>query len=981
VAFNFNFLKDLNTEKKVAGKAFGFLSNAVPGVQQRAMIDAKSKEIREQIDRLPAEAQQRLQPQQRMVDEAAKKAPNTAESIRDFVIGSARGTLRVPETLFRSSAQAGTDIGAKINGANRMDLNQTGENKGIRGFLYGEEPLQTYQKRQEGYKKSLEEGTFTGAGVIGHQDTAKQFATPLSLLAVGATASSDVVGGKKPKVGKEAAAAASVAEQSRSMKFLAPAGEEGMRQRGLLRTTQNADSIPEESRQAISTIEPQAYEQMSIDDTLQQARQRVSTNFDEAKRLVDDSFTNNTWTPESSSLTRALVEKAAAEGNHELVKELMEKAAPLGTTSGQANVLWRGMSSAYDPEGMVKFAQRVVDDANQNRGGLTKLFSKEEYTLDDTTKDFIRTEMGRALRLPDGQEKDDIMRGIMDKVNDRIPPGASEMFDAYRYQNLLSNPRTQLRNTASNLFQTMITRPATLAARASTDWFGATLFGKDRQYYAREVPEYYKGLFNSVGDAVEASKMAWRGELPISNPDLSDVRALRNQKIPKALTVVSRAMEAQDRFFSSLISAGEYAAQKAKGIDDVTALKEANKVAEYSLFRAALDPTNKTGQGQILSSIDKLSETVTKFGAKHKAFRWFVPFIRTPMNVTKQMVEYSPLGFANIPSATNKTEEVSKAMAGTTLTLIGAKLALDGNTTWDAPKDETERKLFYESGKRPYSIKVGDKWVPMIYLGPYALAFALPAAAKSANDNAPIDAGTAERMGAAIQNSLKFFSQQTYVQGIANVVDLVSGQSGQGATNPSSALGFTAGQALPLQGLQRYVSGVFDPTFRKSEGFLDSIQRDSVFLPGAGFIPSRQLEAHTSLSGEESKRNATDYLAPYTLGLPSGSAEDRSSRAANADFLKTLRKTSRSRTKANTEINEAIAERDYTKARRIAESYNDQLRAAFKGWNKTHNDSATNPLLVKRYNSQKIRLTASSIAQRRYSQRTKSKYERSLSNA
>lgn len=745
--------------------------------------------------------------------------------------------------------------------------------------------------------------------------------------------------------------------------------ESGERQRGLLKTTEEATSLPDEARQAITQVEPQTYKQLNIDETLNKARERVATNFDDARKFVDEGLQNNRWNDETSSVARALIEKAASQGQHEVVKDIIDKAATLGTSSGQANVLWRGMANAYDPEGMVKFAQKVVDDANKNRGTLTKIFKRGDYQLDDESKNFIRGQMGEALKLPDGEAKDQVMRNIFEKINDQVPPGASELFDAYRYQNLLSNPRTQARNTVSNLFNTMITRPATLAARASTDWFGATLFGKERQYYAKEIPSYYKGLFNSIGDAVEASKGAWKGDVPIGQPDLQSVRALRNKSVPKALTVIPRFMEAQDRFFSSLISAGEFAAQKAKGVADDVAEKEAHKVAEYSLFRSILDPNNTTGQGKLLSGIDKLSETVTKFGQNHNAFRWFVPFIRTPMNVTKQMIEYSPLGLATLPGSTRKTEQLSKALSGSMLTMIGAKLALDGNTTWEAPKDEKERQLFYESGKRPYSIKVGDKWVPMIYFGPYSLAFALPAAAKDANDNAPIDAGTTERLGAALQNSIKYFSQQTYVQGIANIVDLVSGQ---GDTNLSGALGFTAGQSIPLQGLQRYVAGVFDPNFRKAKGFTEAIQRDIPFA-------SKDLEPYTNLSGEESKRNATDYLAPYTLGVPPSSSEDRAVEKANSEFLRTLRKTSRTRSRANDDINAALEAKDYGKAQQIAQNYNKRLRESFKPWVKDYRQYA-NQGIADQYDQQKIKLTRASIAQRRYNLIQRSESERSLVN-
>ena len=129
--------------------------------------------------------------------------------------------------------------------------------------------------------------------------------------------------------------------------------------------------------------------------------------------------------------------------------------------------------------------------------------------------------------------------------------------------------------------------------------------------------------------------------------------------MPKKLTGITRLMEAQDRFFSTLISAGEYAKNIKNGIPEADAKSLADKVAEYSLFRQALDPKNETGQGAMLSAIDSFTETITKAAAKHRSISWFVPFIRTPMNIAKQQLEYSPLGLATLKGATNKKQQLS----------------------------------------------------------------------------------------------------------------------------------------------------------------------------------------------------------------------------------------------------------------------------------------------------------------------------------
>ena len=737
----------------------------------------------------------------------------------------------------------------------------------------------------------------------------------------------------------------------------------GYRQRGLLKTTQEAESLTPEARLASAVVEPQTYKQMGIDPTLDKARKTTATSFDEAKRIATEGLDQGRWDANTSSHTIALIEKASREGRDTEIKELLEKAAPIATASGQANVLWRSLVNAGGPESLVKLGKRVVDDANRNAGWLTKKFRKDElrFTKEDASK--LRDIGIQSRKLPDGPEKDKLLKEGLEYINHKVPPGASELVDAYRYQSLLSSPRTQYRNIFGTASSAFVIRPATLAIKGGNDWMAATLFGKERQHYLSEVPQYYKGLMNSFGDASEAFKSALSGKVAIQQPDLATVKAFKNTElmkhpIGKHLTYVPRFMEAQDKWFQTLVGAGEYNIQIAKGASKEVAEREAKKVAEYTVFRALLDPKNKTGQGTILSKIDSVSAFATEIGRKHPSFRWFVPFIRTPMNISKQMIEFSPAGFATLKGASKEQhrEKVAKAMVGTAITGLGAKWAMDGNTTWDVPKDPKERELFYASGRKPYSIRIGDKWVPMIYLGPWAFAFGVPAALKDANDDSPMDASSVEVATKSVTNLAKLFSQQTYVQGISNLVDLLSGSED---VNLGATLGFTAGQATPLQGLQRYVANIVDPVFRKKPGFKESLQADIPFA-------SKGLEPYVDpRTGEEATRNLSDYVAPYSLGAPKGTPASKQSSETELDFEKSINKIGPLRTDASEEINKAIAAGDRDRAYQIAEEYNQKLVKGLQSWIKKNKGNQNIPDEVfESIDRASINLTERSIQQR-----------------
>lgn len=575
----------------------------------------------------------------------------------------------------------------------------------------------------------------------------------------------------------------------------------------------------------------------------------------------------------------------------------------------------------------------------------------------EITKDI--SAMSQKLQsLPDGPEKNELINDIMNRINDAIPVTGGEKFEAYRYQNILSGPRSQARNSVSNLFNTMITRPATMAVKATSDLANSVIKGTERTAYFKDVPEYYRGMVNSTADAVEAMKGAWQGKVITQNPDLANTRQYRLNQLPKKYTVITRFMEAQDRFFQTLIASGEYAAQKSKGVADDIARDEAERVAKYSLFRAPTDSKNLSGQGALLSKVDQFTEAMQKTMVKVPALRWFAPFVATPMNITKQFIEFSPAGFTTLYKAggDKKAEQAAKAIMGTTITAIAAKHALDGNTTWAVPQSEKEREAFYAAGKKPYSVKIGDKWVPMISFGPFAYALALPASIKDANDRAPIDASQMDKIAAVLSGQAKFFSGQTYVQGVSDFVDILSGNS-QG--NIQTALAGIASQVVPLEGIKRWTATTIDPVYRKKDTFLDSLRASTP-------IASKKLEPYTEPdTGEESKRNISDYVLPYSYGQAKGSEPEKKQKAAVADFYKTLSKTSKARSEANDKITAALKTGDSAEAKRIAQEYNQRYAKSFKGWTEKYGESASNKELLKEYKSRKITLTASKIKARR----------------
>jgi hypothetical protein len=530
-----------------------------------------------------------------------------------------------------------------------------------------------------------------------------------------------------------------------------------------------------------------------------------------------------------------IMRQAQNAGRFDEAVTMAEALARKGTQAGQSVQAFANWAR-LTPEGMLKYAQKEFLNANEKMSIISKIIrkglGKQEIKFSSEDAKVITNLMGKANSTTDEALRAGYIKEVFEYIGKKLPWGISDVIDEYRYNNMLSNPLTHLRNAVNNLQQALITRPATILAE------GRPI----------EAIKYEMGALKALPEALTNFIKSFKGTTTaFGKMDVAGVSELKPIK-PNRLGFIgipSKAMEAGDQFFRTMIQAGE----KARG----TGVGEAEKIAEYSLYRGDLNPA---GQGYLLNKIDDLTKAI--YQLRRVGLGWFIPFIRTPMNVAKQWIEYSPMGVATIPGAANKRTQIAKTLLGSMVTAVGANMALEGRTTWAAPVDPKAKELFYASGKKPYSVKIGDKWVPMQSFGVFAWALGLPAAVKYYND----DSRTAltdtqiEKLTKATLALGGFWSNQTFVSGLGSFVKLAEGDMDYSL--PKN-VAWTMSQLKPWNGLMRYISTVIDPIYRKPAGFVQQLQSD---IP----IMTKGLPAYTEPSGEPSIRNITNYVTPYSMG-------------------------------------------------------------------------------------------------------------------
>lgn len=658
--------------------------------------------------------------------------------------------------------------------------------------------------------------------------------------------------------------------------------------RGFVETVKNSPNTEPEVAAGVKGT----YDPITNADTMKRAQETVKNNYDEAVRMVNR---EGPLTADDSAVAQQLISRAQREGRMEDAIGIVEKIAERATTAGQG-IQALSMWNKLGPDGVLLYTKKLFEKAGKQQGILDKALRQKKPELTPELAKTLTDMASDIQTMKDPTAKMNATKAMLQLISDQIPMKVSNVIDEFRYNNILSSPRTHFVNTFSNFIQAAVLNPLTKGTEGGLDFMRATLTNdKQRRVFASEVPVYYRGMISSFGDATKDFLDAVQGVKNIERPDLNvkelDALVQPESKLPGALKMPSRVLEGADRFWMRLLKGGEEASlnfRKGKGVDVGDIAAEAEKRAKYFTFRQPVDASGaKTGQGHVLRGVDQMTKAIYQM-RKVPGVKWFIPFVQTPMNITKQMIEYSPMGITTLAGAANKQEQLAKTLIGTTAMSAAAWLVSNFETTWAAPTGKKEKELFYASGRQPYSIKIGDNWVQINQLGPLSIAFVVPMAFKQAfgGDNNPTD-GQLKNMGQVVTGVGKFLTDQTYVKGLGDLVKALQGDEvafGQTLTNVPR-------QLIPMSSLLGWAARMIDPISRNpGKDVAANIAAGLPFL-------SKMVEPFRDPTGEPSQiphpilnsfspiriGEVRDFFEPFYQRYKEGQAQDREKRALKAE--------------------------------------------------------------------------------------------------
>jgi hypothetical protein len=427
-----------------------------------------------------------------------------------------------------------------------------------------------------------------------------------------------------------------------------------------------------------------------------------------------------------------LIVKASAEGKAEEVMDMIGLASMIGTEMGQS-IQALSMVKRMSPEGRLRQMTLLRDRLN----------SKYELTGESQVEINSRYAEMMLDKNNSSENMDTIQSYIIDDMAKQLPVDMKDKFDAWRYLAMLGNPRTHMRNVIGNILNLSLSRindqlaGVVEAAAAKKGLVKEGERTKSAGAVSKELREFAKRDWEEIG----------KKRTDLSNKYGERGQAERNRKIftSKLMQPVEKGrkwnentMDAEDTAFKKvqyIYALSHY--MKANNItpeimqiENSPIAERARQYAEDEAYRVTFQEANALASALNHFEHKNTDSKLEKGG--QLAVKALMPFKKTPLNILKRGVEYSPAGLINgindaiklvrkgdIP-ATQVINEITQGLTGTGIVALGYFLAEAGLLS--AGYDEgNKREQNYENqiGGQNYAITLPGG-------GTYTLDWAAP---------------------------------------------------------------------------------------------------------------------------------------------------------------------------------------------------------------------------------------------------------------
>ena len=452
-------------------------------------------------------------------------------------------------------------------------------------------------------------------------------------------------------------------------------------------------------------------------------------------KQYQDNIAKETDINTKNELNRSMVEVA---------KKLREMGTKAGQTVQAFNILNR-----LTPEGMVYYAQSELSEAyekmSQNKTKEWIDSNRDRFELTPEETQFIMDTMNEVQQMEDGYDKRVKLAEIQKVMTDKLPPERGAGIKSWMRISMLFNPKTQVRNVMGNaiiapvnsfsdLFASYVDKQ--IAKKTGIRTTGKTNLNKYKEGFKT-------GLYQSYNDFKKG----------INTRDMQGNRFEVTQgKSFNDNSTIGKKLNQVDSLLSFMLDAGDrgfYEAAFTNSINNQMILNNTTKVTQDMIDIATSEALSRTWQdnNNYTKFVLQTRNALNKINIKGYGLGdILIPFAKTPANLTKAIIDYSPVGMINaINSGRNLKNSLSngqynaklqhqfvqnlgKATAGTLLYVLGYALAEAGITSGESDEDKDVKDFMKNTlGISSYSIKIGNKTFTYDWAQPIAAPLSIMA--------------------------------------------------------------------------------------------------------------------------------------------------------------------------------------------------------------------------------------------------------------
>lgn len=436
----------------------------------------------------------------------------------------------------------------------------------------------------------------------------------------------------------------------------------------------------------------------------------------------------------------------------------------------------------------------AINKAIDNGGGL------------DTTMELARQVSAIADQTAlDPRNMTRLDKQVEEALGVRSLQAAQEVWKAV---SLMSGVKTHIRNLISNtgmIFSAISERA--VAARL------AGLIDEPTEVAVGEASRFATGVMHNINQAWDDAKTTFKTgtmKLGESQIETGNRELAINQFNPKnplgaaalklaaaPTTMIFRGLQASDQFFKTLNYSGEVYAQAwrqavKEGQGKMTPAQMRERAVELiaNPSKEVIDAaTVQAAKATFTENPGKITKALMTFREKLPITHFLLPFLMTPGNILRTSMLSTPLA----PLMTKYKEAIAKGGAeatlartrmgiGTTVMLTMVDLSVNDKISGSGPDPQTsEYKALIRTGWRPYSIKVGDRWVSYRGIEPFTTVIGMGAdlgevlkrASNNEGDVSDTPALIFDMASATVFGIAQNMLERSYLTGLSDFIDAV----------------------------------------------------------------------------------------------------------------------------------------------------------------------------------------------------------------